>query len=333
MAKGPLFSTFRQGENRVTATLLAVWERIDLAWVARLLAAASGEDDLRLVQFQNQVVGAHSVPDAAIGASFRFLFEVKTERDAVRAAQLRGHLAALRGEQREERLFLLTPDPEPPALVATIDDRRLVWFNFAALAQAIDELLADAAAAVSDREAFLLRELRQLFEADGLLSPSHDVVVVAARVAYADYQRDAVYVCQPGRHFRAGVTRVAFYTAKAIQPAFPQIRRRWAEIAFDAPTAAGLGASADADDRRLGALIADWLARARVEAGEQLQVFLLSGPDDPDTLILPAPIAHAGPGAWTQGQRYLRSAALDPSPATTDQLAEAESLGASLVAR
>ena len=31
MIKTPLFSTYRQGENRVTSSMLAVFERIDLA--------------------------------------------------------------------------------------------------------------------------------------------------------------------------------------------------------------------------------------------------------------------------------------------------------------
>lgn len=320
VTKGPLFSTFRQGENRVTATLLAVFERIDLAWVERLLAAAAGEDAFTLVQFQNQVVGAQSVPDAAIGASFRLLFEVKTERDAVRPAQLRGHLAELAGDRREERLFLLTPDPEPPPALAELDDARLVWFNFAALAQAIEELLADAGAGLGEREAFLLRELRALFEADGLLTPAHDVVVVAARVAYGDYRRDAVYVCQPGRRFRAGVTRVGFYTQKAIQPEFPRIHARRDDVPFDATTAHAWAASADPDARRIAALITDWLARGRVAPGERLQVFLLSPAGDADTLRLPQAIPHTGAGAWTQGQRYLRAAALDPPPASTATL-------------
>ena len=57
MSKGPLFSTYRQGENRVTASMLAVFERIDLALVERLLGAASGESELQMVSFRNQFRG------------------------------------------------------------------------------------------------------------------------------------------------------------------------------------------------------------------------------------------------------------------------------------
>ena len=33
-------------------------------------------------------------------------------------------------------------------------------------------------------------------------------------------------------------------------------------------------------------------------------MFLLSGPDDEETLLLDRPIEHEGRGAWVQGQRY-----------------------------
>ena len=114
MSKGPLFSTYRQGENRVTASMLAVFERIDLALVERLLGAASGESELQMVEFRNQDAGDESVPDASISADFRYLFEVKTERtSAVDETQLRNHLTSLAGHGCE-RLFVLTPDVDEP---------------------------------------------------------------------------------------------------------------------------------------------------------------------------------------------------------------------------
>ena len=52
------------------------------------------------------------------------------------------------------------------------------------------------------------------------------------------------------------------------------------------------------------------------EDGKQYQVFLLSAPDDPETVKLPRPVvndtvAESGrPVAWTMGQRYVSLAAL-----------------------
>ena len=58
MTKSPLFSTYRQGENRVTSSMLAVFERIDLSLLETLLAGAAGEAGaIQMVSFVNQPVG------------------------------------------------------------------------------------------------------------------------------------------------------------------------------------------------------------------------------------------------------------------------------------
>lgn len=41
----PLFSTYRAGENRITSSTLAVFERIDLTIVKEVLQGASGMGD------------------------------------------------------------------------------------------------------------------------------------------------------------------------------------------------------------------------------------------------------------------------------------------------
>src|SRR4051812_47537303 len=115
MTKNPLFSTYRQGENRVTSSMLAVFERIDVSLLEQLLAAAAGETSLQLVSFTNQPGGAGaSIPDALIQARFAYWFEVKTARDALHRKQLDEHLKCLAGGTADERLFVITPDPVEP---------------------------------------------------------------------------------------------------------------------------------------------------------------------------------------------------------------------------
>ncbi len=84
MPLNPLFSTYRAGENRVTSSLIAVFERIDIHLVERIVAAALAETTVTMLTFTNQATkpgpGTHTVPDAAISANFRWLFEVKTVR-------------------------------------------------------------------------------------------------------------------------------------------------------------------------------------------------------------------------------------------------------------
>ena len=62
----PLFSTYRQGENRVTATFLAVLQRLSLPNIDRILQRLLWEDEesYNLVSFENQIRTKGSVPDA-----------------------------------------------------------------------------------------------------------------------------------------------------------------------------------------------------------------------------------------------------------------------------
>ncbi len=315
MTRSPLFSTYRQGENRVTASMLAVFERLDITVVERLLASASGEATLSLVTFSNQSsVGSGSVPDAVISGSFKLLFEVKTEPASVRQAQLEGHLAQLDGSHGQELLLVLTPDPEQPQTIGDIDDPRIIWFSFTALDEAIAELLNDPDELVGERSEFLLRELRGLFSEDGLLSWD-DTVVVAARRAYDDYLRYSAYICQPGRSFKPGLTHLGFYRLGQIEPLVPAIRERIDNVTIDR-----------SHDGPLGSLLERLIEDGAKDEGGTNQIFLLSPPDDEATRQLTKPIENTTlttsgrKWAWTLGQRYVSLEALTSGVETTGEL-------------
>ena len=326
MTKNPLFSTYRQGENRVTSSMLAVFERIDLSLLEAVLASAAGESSLQMVSFTNQPPGrGQSIPDARISARFAYWFEVKTGRGALVAHQLTEHLSNLGSEGGDERLFVVTPDAEQPSVIATLGDPRVVWFNFQALHDAIDAAASDPVGGMSEQARFLLRELQALLIDDGLVD-NDDVVVVAARFAYPEYLKRGVYICQAERSFRGGLTHLGFYAEGAIQTHVPRIRHREDLITFTHETAvARKGGSAT--DRLIGDAIETDLAAGTREDGKQYQVFLLSQPDDADTVRLTQPIvndtvAESGrPWAWTMGQRYVSLAGLTrPGVAVTSDL-------------
>lgn len=113
-----LFSTYRTGENRVTGSTMAVFERIDLELVREILSSASGAgDELGAITFANQVMGRGSVPDARISARFSWWFETKTSANAYASEghdrdQIRVH-SQLLGDA-DSVLFVLTPDPVRP---------------------------------------------------------------------------------------------------------------------------------------------------------------------------------------------------------------------------
>lgn len=327
MTKSPLFSTYRQGENRVTSSMLAVFERIDLSLLESLLSSAVGEAGaIQMVSFVNQPAGTGaSVPDARIAAAFAYWFEVKTARNSVRREQLVEHLANIASATSDERLFVVTPDPVRPSVIDDLQDNRILWLSFRALSDAIDEALADARTSVSEQGRFLLRELQALFAEDGLLD-SDDVVIVAARVAYPEYLQHHVYVCQPNRAFRDGLTHMGFYAEGAIQPHVPVIRRRAGAVPFTADEVQRRR-TGDTLDCRIADAIETLLAASARQEGSEYGVFILSPPGDVDTLHLDGQIvndtvAESGrPWAWTMGQRYLSLARLTrPGINVTSQL-------------
>ncbi len=318
--KAPLFSSYRQGENRVTSSILAVLERIDMARVEQLLAAASGESALEMVQFRNQPAGRHAVPDAEIKASFHYLFEVKTSHSAVSRDQLLRHLELFETAARWQKLFVLTPDAEMPEEVAAVPDSRVTWINFASFDQAIEDLLSDSIEPPSDREGFLLRELRHLLDAEGLVAPAEDTLVVAAAEAYPAYGKYSAYLCQVGRSFREGIRYLGFYTHKEIKPEFGMIEQRIPVLSITQAVADEYAQKGDQEARRVVELIEQQLRDRTPWAGNEHQVFLLSAVNSPKTIKLAAPIAHAGHSAWTRSQRYLRSVDIQAGITTTDQL-------------
>lgn len=318
--KAPLFSTYSQGENRVTSSLIAVLERIDLSLVEQLLAAASGESSLEMVRFKNQVTGTESVPDASISADFQFLFETKIKSDSVNLKQLKSHLKSFNESTSLQKLFVVTPDDSQPKQIGDVNDQRVTWFSFQALHQAIEDLLDEDGRLISERSVFLLTELRRLFEAEHLLRPDEDIVVVAAREAYDAYLEYGIYACQVGRSFRRGVQRLGFYKEKMIQIEFPLIEKVFPEDVIDTATAKKYLRSEATDEKRVGKAIKKMVDDRTVWAGTSHQIMLLSEPDSKRTLRLDNPIIHEAPNAWTQRQRYLRSSDVRKQPTTTSEL-------------
>ncbi|MFC6723450.1 hypothetical protein ACFQE1_03400 [Halobium palmae] len=99
----PLFSTYTQGENRVTSTVMTVFGHISNSLTEDVLEVLLDESDFSLLTIENQVTGVKSVPDAAIRSSSAIWFETKTVRDAVGQDQLERHLKALVQDDSDEQ--------------------------------------------------------------------------------------------------------------------------------------------------------------------------------------------------------------------------------------
>lgn len=228
--------------------------------------------------------------------------------------QLRRHLDRLNASSEMTKMLLvLTPDATRPAVMERLPSDVVVWSSFAALDQAIEELLNDRGEVVSEREAFLLRQLQLMLEAENLLSAADEVLVVAALLALSEYRDIAAYVCQPNRTFRQ-VERMAFYTLGEIAPFVPKIVETFPAVEFRRSAYAG----------ELGAVVDSLLNRGLRAEGRYYKVMLLTAQDDADTIRLAGPIANdltseAGRNiAFTQGQRYVSLTKLKAAKTTSE---------------
>jgi hypothetical protein len=325
-----IFSTYRTGENRVTASILAVLRCLALPRIERILGALMEDADFQLVRFENQPAkGGEGVPDGEIGSSFRLLLETKIVRNALKRerAKLERHLDRLNSTHEKARiLMVLTPDDVQPSLIAEIKDERLVWSSFAALNQAIDELLSgeeNEREVISEREEFLLRELQKMLIAEGLIGSSKEVLVIPARQAWDFYKQHHVYSCPSGRAFQP-VKYLAFYTGNEIRPLVPKILEEPPD-----PVIVERGKY----QGRLGEVVNEMLDRYEkgtlppgwdLRPGRQLKVFLLSAPDAPETIKLAEAIINdltSNNGqriAFTQNRRYVSLDALRKAKKTSE---------------
>ena len=89
MTTSPLFSTYRQGENRVADTFLSVLQRLSLPNIDHILGALLGETGFSLVTFENQPIGKRTTPDARIKMGPAIWIETKTARGTVDLDQIR----------------------------------------------------------------------------------------------------------------------------------------------------------------------------------------------------------------------------------------------------
>jgi len=323
-----IFSTYSTGENRVTASIMAVLRCLALPRIERILGALMEDADFQLVRFQNQPAkGGKGIPDGEIGSSCRLLLETKLVRNALNRSQLERHLERLDSTNETDQLVLvLTPDDVQPDLIGAMKDERLIWTSFAALNQAIDEMLTDEKnekEVISEREEFLLRELQKMLLAEGLVGSSKEVLVIPARQAWDFYKKHHVYSCPSGRAFQP-VNYIAFYGGNEIHHLVPRILEEPPDpvIVERGKYRGRLGEVVNEmlDRYEKGTLPAGW----DLGPGRHLKVFLLSAPDAAETIKLAQPIINdltSSNGqriAFTQNRRYVSLEALRKAKKTSE---------------
>lgn len=330
--RNDLFTKYGQPENRVTATLLGVFERLGISITTEILRSASltagGAADVPGVVFRNQLMGASSsdsVPDAAISASFRYLFEVKVTAP-LRCEQIESHLDVLRQGQKSENslLFVLTPDFKRPPLMAQFDDRPVVWLSFRDIDTALEQQLQPDQA-LGEADSTLVRELRAFLLTLGLTTDPEDTLIVAGgATGYRRFEERGCteYVCQADRVFRPAeeVKYLGFYAQGAIKPLIGRRGREEPRVLFTPEAAAEWRSKNDPDAKHIADVIDYFLDKEPNRAGLEWTVMLTS-PHEP----LPSEVvnntvtkASGRPWAWCLGTRYTYMERLRTVARTSD---------------
>lgn len=239
-----IFSNYSQGENRVTSSIISVISKLSLDSITYIFSEVESRNEIKdfngLIKFEDQA--SHSIekhekkqktiPDAEISANFKYIIETKTVPKSVDKEQISSHLKI-----QPSKLIVLTPDDECPAVITNLrgsekNNDRLYWLNFDSLVEMFNNLVDGVAQdylssrniRLSEHERFLLVELVDYIIKENLLSEdySDNVLVIPARIAFADYKKYKVYICQQDRTFRPA-NYLAFYYDGKIQQEVPQI--------------------------------------------------------------------------------------------------------------
>jgi len=346
-----IFSQYKQGENRVTASILAVFEKISFRLVEKILQILCEDSNQSILTFENQFKADGCVPDARIQASFSYLIETKIVPDSFsdRDQQLPNHLKALEKESGKfKRLLVLTPDSKCPKIVNDISSNSNIigsnlirWASFDDLYEAIREVTASNSdledgeswldsdmPMVTEQEKFLLRELVQMLFAERLIGidSSDSVLVVPARGAIHEYESLAVYRCQPNRTFRP-VPYIAFYHGRKIDKRIAKVLGKPIENVMLSEEGVENDPNLSLETKqKLQELVQKMRAKNNPNLNEFYKIFFLSSSDSKDTKVLKEDIKNdlkneAGtPFPFVYGQRYVSLAALMRNPKTTSEL-------------
>lgn len=219
-----IFSTYSTPENRVTSTILAVFEKLNTATVARILQVLTDDSTLELIEYVNQVKSPDSVPDGRIKGLFDYIIETKVVPNAIKINQIENHLMFLKYDF--SKLLILTPDYEYPNVLEGLEQEardKIIWGNFDKINEGIDSVLQETILLL-DREKFLLLELKGFIINERLISEdySRKVLIVPAGFAWEFYKSYSIYRCQPNRTFKP-TSYLGFYADRQIKQYFPKI--------------------------------------------------------------------------------------------------------------
>lgn len=219
-----IFSTYNTTENRVTSTILAVFEKLNSSTVTRILQVFLEDSTIELIEYENQVKSHDSVPDGRIKGLFDYVIETKVVPNKIDKKQIKNHCKFLKYDF--SRLLVLTPDPDYPKTLKELDSEytdKIIWGNFDKIIEGINSVIQESILLL-DREKFLLSELKEFIINQQLIAEdySQKVLIVPAGRAWGFYEKYSIYRCQANRTFQQS-SYLGFYADKQIKDFFPKI--------------------------------------------------------------------------------------------------------------
>lgn len=219
-----IFSTYTTAENRVTSTILAVFEKLNSSTVTRIFQILMEDSTIELIKYENQVTAPDSRPDGRIKGLFDYIIETKIAPNSIVKKQIIDHCKMLKYDF--SKLLVLTPDFNFPNELKKLDQKlkdKIVWCNFDKIIEGIDSVLQDTILLL-DREKFLLLELKEFILNERLTSEDYSkkILIIPAGTAWNFYLNYNVYCCQPNRTFQPS-SYMGFYADKQIKETFPKI--------------------------------------------------------------------------------------------------------------
>jgi|SRR5690554_3497934 len=219
-----IFSTYSTAENRVTSTILAVFEKLNSSTVTRILQILMEDSTVELIEYENQVKSYDSVPDGRIKGLFDYIIETKVVPNGISKKQIKNHCKFLKYDF--SRLLVLTPDFDYPTSLKELDSQytdKIIWGNFDKIIEGIDSVIQESILLL-DREKFLLSELKEFIINQRLTAEdySRKALIIPAGSAWSFYEKHSVYKCQANRTFKQS-SYMGFYADKQIKEYFPRI--------------------------------------------------------------------------------------------------------------
>lgn len=253
-----IFSSYRQPENLITSSLMAVLGNLSLIQMNNFFSLLLEDDDDTIFSIKNQHTHINDAArisfDATITMKYDIFIETKIYRNVDASEQLNNYIRRLSNENCSPRknadalIIYLTPDANCPPWFSRIESGNISmkWISFDMMYKTINTIIdgtqdENQMDILSEREIFLLRQFQMLILNENLLASNEmNVLIIPAGAAWDEYTSldtdgYSAYICQENRRFRDGIEHLAFYKNGTVLQFVPKIIAAMDSVSIENP--------------------------------------------------------------------------------------------------